>query len=90
MDFWAPWCGPCRQVAPIVEAIAEKYQGRVKVGKVNVDENRQVAARFQIMAIPMIGVFVDGQMVDQLMGAVPQSQIEEALKRAMNGALERT
>ncbi len=80
IDFWAVWCVPCRMVSPIIEQIAEEYAGQVKVGKLNVDENRGVAAQFGIMSIPTIMIFKDGQMVDQIIGAVPKSVIVAKIK----------
>ncbi len=69
VDFWAPWCGPCRMLAPTVDTIAEEYAGRVKVGKVNTDENPQVATQHGIQSIPTLMVFKGGQVVDRLVGA---------------------
>lgn len=81
VDFWAPWCGPCRMVAPSIEAISKKYQGRLKVVKVNVDNNQQVAAQYGIMSIPTLMVFKDGKQVEQLVGALPQAAMEDKLKK---------
>ena len=80
VDFWAPWCAPCLMVAPSIEAISQKYQGRLKVVKVNVDNARQVATQFGIMSIPTLMVFKDGKQVEQLVGALPQAAIEEKIK----------
>ena len=79
VDFWAPWCGPCRMLAPTVDAIAEEYAGRVKVGKVNTDENPQVATQHGIQSIPTLMVFKGGQVVDRLVGALPKEKITEKL-----------
>lgn len=76
VDFWAPWCGPCRQLAPVVDAIAETHQGAVKVCKVNVDENPNIAAKYGIRGIPALLLFRQGQVAHQLIGAVPRQQIE--------------
>jgi thioredoxin 1 len=75
VDFWAPWCGPCRQVAPELEAIAKEYAGRAKVVKVNVDENPEVAARYGVQSIPMIGLFAGGELKKQVVGARPRHAI---------------
>lgn len=81
IDFWAPWCGPCRMVGPVVEQMAGKYFGRLRVGKLNTDENPQTAARFNIRSIPTLMVFKDGAAVDQVMGALPAPQFEQWLTR---------
>lgn len=69
VDFWAPWCGPCRMVSPIIEELAEEYKEKVKVGKLNVDENTQTAGKYSIMSIPTVVLFKDGQIVKTLVGA---------------------
>ncbi|MDR5639668.1 thioredoxin [Thermosynechococcus sp. HY213] len=79
VDFWAPWCGPCRMVAPVVDEIANEYQGRVKVVKVNTDENSKVATDYGIRSIPTLMIFKGGQKVDILVGAVPKTKIEATL-----------
>ena len=81
VDFWAPWCGPCRMVAPVVEAIAEEYDGRVKVLKMNTDENPQVASKYGIRSIPTLMIFKDGQQADMVVGAVPQKPLAEPLDK---------
>ncbi len=81
VDFWAPWCGPCRMIAPTVEEIANEYQGKVRVGKVNTDEARQSAINYRIQSIPTLLLFKDGQVADQLMGAVPKQQITAMLSK---------
>ena len=75
IDFWAPWCGPCRMIGPVVEEIANEYAGRIRVGKLNVDDNSTVPARFRIRSIPAILVFKGGKLVKEIIGAVPKSQI---------------
>jgi thioredoxin 1 len=80
IDFWAAWCGPCRMVAPIVEQLAGEYEGQVKVGKVDVDQNQRTAARFNIRSIPSILFFKDGKLVDTVVGAVPKPALEQRIK----------
>jgi thioredoxin 1 len=79
VDFWAPWCGPCRMVAPVIEELATTYEGRVKVAKVNVDDNPQVAAQYGIRSIPTLLIFKQGQVVDQLVGAVSKKTLANKL-----------
>lgn len=81
VDFWAPWCGPCQMVGPIVEQIADEYRDKVKVGKLNVDENQSIAVQYGVMSIPTMIVFKDGKEVDKLIGAVPKKAIEDKLKQ---------
>jgi thioredoxin 1 len=81
VDFWAPWCGPCHRVAPILEAIAHDLAGTLRVGKLNVDENPRTQARFQVMSIPTMLLFKDGKLVDGIVGAVPRPQIEAMVRR---------
>jgi thioredoxin 1 len=83
VDFWASWCGPCRMLAPVVEDIASSYAGRLKVGKVNVDENQEITMKYGIRSIPTLILFKDGKAVEQIIGAVPKSEIERVLKRAL-------
>ncbi|NLM55545.1 MAG: thioredoxin [Firmicutes bacterium] len=75
VDFWAPWCGPCRMVGPIVEQLAAEYEGQVKFGKVNVDENQRSAMNYGVMSIPTMVIFKNGQEVDRLIGAMPKQMI---------------
>ncbi len=75
LDFWATWCGPCRMIAPILAEIAEENVGKIKVGKVNVDEQMELAVQFGITAIPTLIVFKNGQQVNQTMGVMPKEQI---------------
>ena len=79
VDFWAEWCGPCKMIAPIVEEIAGDYAGKVKVGKVNVDFNNQVAMQYGIRGIPALLVFKGGSVANQIVGAVPKNNITEIL-----------
>ena len=79
LDFWATWCGPCRMLAPVVAKIAEKYEGSIKVGKVDVDEEGDLAAKFGVASIPFVVKIVDGKVAATSIGYVPQAQLEEAL-----------
>jgi thioredoxin 1 len=81
VDFWAAWCGPCRTVGPIVEELAEEYKGKIKVAKLDVDNNKQVASKYGVRGIPTLMLFKDGQIVDQIVGAVPKSRIKELLDK---------
>ena len=81
IDFWAAWCAPCRALAPTVEAIADQYQGRVKVGKMDVDANGSTSSRFNIRGIPTLLVFKDGQVKEQIVGAVDKGVITKALDK---------
>ncbi|MCD6194124.1 MAG: thioredoxin [Candidatus Aminicenantes bacterium] len=81
VDFWAPWCGPCRMVSPVVEAVAEKFNGKAKFFKMNTDENMQTAVKYQIMAIPSLIIFKDGQEVERIVGFRPQRDIEAILEK---------
>lgn len=79
VDFWAPWCGPCRAVAPVVEEIANEYNGKLKVLKLNTDENPKTAQSYRISGIPSLMVFKNGQPVEQVVGAVPKSTLSSAV-----------
>ena len=80
LDFWAEWCGPCRVVGPIVEELATEYDGKAVIGKVNVDENPEISAKYGIRNIPTILFIKNGEVVDKQVGAVPKSMLEEKLK----------
>jgi len=84
IDFWAVWCGPCKMVAPIVEELANEYDGKAKIGKLDVDNNQQTAMKFGIRSIPTLLIFKDGKVVDTIIGTVPKGQIEEKLKAQLN------
>ena len=83
VDFWAEWCGPCRMIAPLVEELAKDYQGKVKVCKLNVDEEREIALQYSIRSIPTLILFKEGKPVEQIIGALPKS----ALKSKIEGVL---
>jgi thioredoxin 1 len=82
VDFWAPWCGPCRMIAPLVEEMAGKYAGSVKIGKVNIDENPNSAARYGVMSIPTLLVFKGGNVVQTLVGLQSKQKLEGVLDQA--------
>ena len=83
VDFWAPWCGPCRMVSPIIEQLSREYSGKVAFGKVNVDENQRIAASFGIQSIPTLMIFKGSKAVDVIVGAMPKAQIEMKLKQQL-------
>ena len=83
VDFWAPWCGPCRAIAPAVEEISSSYEGKIKVGKLNVDENQQTTMKFGIRSIPTLIVFKGGKAVEQIIGAVPKGEIERVVGKTL-------
>ena len=79
VDFWAPWCGPCRMVGPVIEQVAENMDGKMKFGKLNTDENQKTAMDFQIMAIPTLLIFKDGKEIDRIIGFKSKDQLEDQL-----------
>ncbi|GIW62098.1 MAG: thioredoxin [Patescibacteria group bacterium] len=81
VDFWAPWCAPCRIIAPIIEELANEYAGKLKVGKLNVDENQQTAAKYNIMSIPTLLFFKGGQPVDSIVGAQSKEVIKQKIEQ---------
>ncbi len=83
VDFWAPWCGPCRMVAPVIDKLSEKYQDKFKFCKLNVDENPRTAAKFNVMSIPTIMLFKDGKVADTVVGAVPEDTLKTKIDRLL-------
>lgn len=83
IDFWAVWCGPCKIIAPVVEELAGEYEGKVKVGKLDVDENQQVSIKYGVRSIPTLLIFKDGKVKDTIIGAVPKAQIVQKLNSAL-------
>lgn len=81
VDFWAPWCGPCRIIAPVIEELAGQYEGRVKVAKLNVDDNPSVSGQYRVMSIPTMILFKDGQPVEGMVGAQPKRAFESLLEK---------
>jgi thioredoxin 1 len=84
VDFWATWCGPCQLIAPVIEQIAQEYEGKVKVAKLDVDANQRVPARFNVRSIPSILLFKDGQHVDTVVGAVPKAYLVERIEEHLS------
>jgi thioredoxin 1 len=83
VDFWAPWCGPCRMVAPVLEEMAGEREGALKVVKLNVDENQQTAAQFEVLSIPTLILFKHGQVAAKVIGAMPKRRLEQELEPAL-------
>ncbi len=83
VDFWATWCAPCKAIAPVLDQLADEYDGKVKIGKVNVDENPATPGQYGVRGIPTMILFKDGQIVDQLVGAVPKNQVEALLQKGL-------
>lgn len=80
VDFWAAWCAPCRKIAPVIDAVADEYAGRLKVGKVDVDQNPDLAGRYNVVSIPTLLVFKAGQVAEQRIGALPSAEIKRLLE----------
>ncbi len=86
VDFWAPWCGPCRMVSPIIEQLTKEYSGKVAFGKVNIDENQMISGSFGIQSIPTMMIFKGGKVVDVMIGALPKGQIEMKIKQQLSSS----
>jgi thioredoxin 1 len=84
VDFWAEWCGPCKMIAPVVEELAKEYDGKLRVGKVDVDSNQQTAMQFGVRSIPTLLIFKNGRVVDQIVGAVPKRMLAEKVLKHLN------
>lgn len=84
VDFWAEWCGPCRMVGPVVEELAGEYEGKAKIGKVDVDSNPEISTKYGIRSIPSLLIFKNGEVVDQIVGAVPKAQLKKQLDAQMS------
>ncbi|MEK7340825.1 MAG: thioredoxin [Candidatus Binatota bacterium] len=83
IDFWAPWCGPCKSIAPVIEELAREYDGRIKVAKLNVDENPATPSRYAVRGIPNLLILKGGTVKEQIVGAVPKSRLVDAIERAL-------
>ncbi len=83
IDFWAPWCGPCRAIAPVVEQLAGEYAGKLKVGKLDIDQHPKTATQYDVRSIPMLLLFKNGKVQGQIVGAVPRAKIEDLIKKAL-------
>jgi thioredoxin 1 len=83
VDFWATWCAPCKAIAPLIDTVAAEYAGKIKVGKVNVDENQATPGKYGVRGIPTIVLFKSGAVLDQIVGAVPKSQLDALIAKAL-------
>ncbi|NBW40077.1 thioredoxin [bacterium] len=83
VDFWAPWCGPCKSIAPILEELASEFDGKVKIVKMNVDENPSTPSQYSVRGIPNLVLFKGGEVIDQIVGAVPKEQLSDAINKAL-------
>jgi thioredoxin 1 len=86
VDFWATWCGPCRAIAPVIEELAGQYEGRVKIAKLDVDDNQSTASRYNVRSIPTLLFFQNGKVVDQIVGSAPKSALEGRLNSLLQGS----
>jgi thioredoxin 1 len=83
VDFWAEWCAPCRMIAPVLDEMADEYEGKIKIGKLNVDDNRSIAAQYGVMSIPTLILFKDGEMVEQMVGAQPKENLAKVIQSVL-------
>lgn len=83
VDFWASWCAPCKAISPVIDGLAAEYEGKVKIAKLNVDENPATPGQYGVRGIPTLILFKDGQVIDQVVGAVPKNQLEGLIKKAL-------
>jgi thioredoxin 1 len=83
VDFWATWCAPCKALTPVIEELASEFDGKVKIGKVNVDDNPETPGKYGVRGIPTLILFKDGKVVDQLVGAVPKSQLQDLINKGL-------
>jgi thioredoxin 1 len=83
VDFWAAWCGPCRSIAPLVDQLASEYKGKLKVGKLDVDAHQNVPQKYNVLSIPTLLLFKNGQVADQIVGSVPKAKLDAMVKRAL-------
>jgi thioredoxin 1 len=83
VDFWAPWCGPCKSIAPVLEELAKEFAGKIQIMKLNVDENPRTPSQYNVRGIPNLVIFKNGEVVDQIVGAVPKDQLQAALSKAI-------
>ncbi|HYF05446.1 MAG TPA: thioredoxin [Patescibacteria group bacterium] len=81
VDFWAVWCGPCKAIAPVLEELSHTYEGKLKIGKLNVDDEQEVSMKYSIMSIPTLKIFKDGKIAGEIVGAAPKSTIEDEIKK---------
>lgn len=83
VDFWAPWCGPCVAIGPVLESLAQEYKGKLTIAKMNVDENANIPASFGVRSIPYMALFKDGKLVDSIVGAVPKTKLVDMIKKVL-------